>query len=69
MTLGMTPFIGTALQFVILFSGCKSQPVRGPHIEEGDEWLSWTPARREAFVKDFLTGYLFESNHPLPRSS
>jgi hypothetical protein len=59
MILRLTRFIASALLFVILFSGCRSQPVRGPHIEDGDDWLSWTPARREAFVKDFLTGYLY----------
>jgi hypothetical protein len=69
MILRLTRFIASALLYVILFSGCRNQPVRGPHIEDGDDWLSWTPARREAFVKDFLTGYLYGAMDTCGRAS
>ena len=59
MALSLTRLVASVLLAVILFSGCRNQPVRGPHRLDGDDWLSWTPARREDFVRDFLTGYLY----------
>ncbi len=59
MTLRRTLFTWSILLYVLVLGGCRSQPRRGPHVQDGDDWLSWSSERRETFVKDFLNGYLY----------
>jgi hypothetical protein len=44
---------------ILLLSGCKSREFRKPHLTDGTYWMTWSSAKREAFVKDFATGYTY----------
>ena len=61
MTWKRTLFISFVFLHVLSLGGCRSHPSRGPHLQDGEDWLSWSPERRETFVKDFLSGYLYGS--------
>jgi hypothetical protein len=49
----------SVLVCVLILSGCRRQPSPEPHSQDGTEWMSWSSARREAFVRDFADGYLY----------
>jgi hypothetical protein len=59
MTLRRTLLILLTFLYFLSLGGCRSHSSRGPHIQDGSDWLSWSTERRETFVKDFLNGYLY----------
>jgi len=63
-----TLFILPVLLHVLSLSGCGRHPSRGPHVQDGEDWLSWSVERRESFVKDFLDGYLYGALDTCARS-
>ena len=52
----MKSLIATILGVILCaFAVAQSTPARAG---EGDEWLSWTPVQRTAYVGGFIDGYL-----------